>query len=293
MTIRKPIFWEKTVEWEFVRHYLPAAMASAPLDGDIEIGDAILSSAAQWLVIEFKGVKSDCKDESRKYPRLTQRRTRTLVRKHYRYHRLSFEAVLENNPAWWSDVISVEQHYLMFKWHGPFLQPGSSFPPGLFGMADVAHEHLLKTYRDVPWSAPDAKEPHFFVFADRSTFPKLLAWPYWSDCHARPGVSSRGEAPFDAATLWGLGVPFADFAGYVHTVATARGYDPNAIEDLGSTEDGISGSVVFGHVMATATTPAAMVVMPLRKLLAILPGLARQLQLDLTVPVPRKQNLKP
>ncbi|MEC4596426.1 hypothetical protein [Burkholderia vietnamiensis] len=294
MSIKNPIFWEKTVEWEFVQNYLSAVSVSAPLDGDIEVGDAILGAGGQWFVLEFKGVKRDCVAESKKYPMINKERARVLVRRHYFHFRHGFyEAIDHGGIDWWDDLCAVEYFHLLYTTYGPYTPPSCPPPPpGVFGLADAAHNYLLKAYRDVPWTGAALKEPHFFVFASK-TFRPLHAWPYWSDCHKRPGSASRGLAPFDATKLWVLGQSFADFARYVHIVATARGYDLTAIEDLGAGDDGLMESLVFGHVMATASSAGKTVVMPMRKLVTILPNLIQELQLDMAWPPQRTNRFKP
>lgn len=66
-------YWEKTVEWMFVRHHLEAVGAAAPLESDKEAaGDAMLSFGGtdKWFLIEFKKDDDTVKKERDKFPAL-------------------------------------------------------------------------------------------------------------------------------------------------------------------------------------------------------------------------------
>ncbi|MGH1601247.1 hypothetical protein [Campylobacter majalis] len=63
----KMIWWEKTVEYYFVRNYLSDADI-APFDGDVEkLGDALVNNNAKSVLIEFKRNYSDLKTDRQKY----------------------------------------------------------------------------------------------------------------------------------------------------------------------------------------------------------------------------------
>ena len=73
MTTATDEYWEKTVEWHFVRHHLPSSAVAAPLDGDKEAAsDALLSfgDPTKWLLIEFKRDLDSISKEADKYPAL-------------------------------------------------------------------------------------------------------------------------------------------------------------------------------------------------------------------------------
>lgn len=64
-------YWEKTVEWLFVKLYIMPKMAAAPLGGNEEAaGDVMLSFLPddKWLLLEFKGNESGFSSETKKYP---------------------------------------------------------------------------------------------------------------------------------------------------------------------------------------------------------------------------------
>lgn len=62
------LWWEKTVEYFFVKKYVDLNMFIAPLDGDHEkAGDAIFSNVNAWVLIEFKRDKSTINDEIGKF----------------------------------------------------------------------------------------------------------------------------------------------------------------------------------------------------------------------------------
>lgn len=61
----KAIYFEKTVEWLYVKKYLNFG---APLDGGLEIaGDAILFDKGKFLAVEFKKEFDNIKSERKKY----------------------------------------------------------------------------------------------------------------------------------------------------------------------------------------------------------------------------------
>lgn len=63
-----PIWWEKTVEYYFVRNHMQNDLIVSPLDGNHErAGDAILSSGLKWLLIEFKKDSTSLKTEIDKF----------------------------------------------------------------------------------------------------------------------------------------------------------------------------------------------------------------------------------
>jgi len=61
-------WWEKTVEYFFIRNYVGQHMQIAPLDGKEErAGDAIFSKSNNWVLIEFKKDKSSLASEEEKF----------------------------------------------------------------------------------------------------------------------------------------------------------------------------------------------------------------------------------
>lgn len=65
-----PTFWEKTVEWTYVRKHLKCEDFAAPLDGyEEKAGDvAIGFENLNWCLIEFKKDRGALKSEREKYP---------------------------------------------------------------------------------------------------------------------------------------------------------------------------------------------------------------------------------
>ncbi|UTH73346.1 hypothetical protein [Chromobacterium sp. IIBBL 290-4] len=64
----KPIWWEKTVEYKFVRQFIKDNHMIAPLDGKHEAaGDAILGLGLKWVLIEFKKDASSINSEIEKF----------------------------------------------------------------------------------------------------------------------------------------------------------------------------------------------------------------------------------
>lgn len=61
-------WWEKTVEYYFIRKYIPEDMILSPLDGEHEkAGDALLSNNEKWIILEFKKDFESLSSEKKKY----------------------------------------------------------------------------------------------------------------------------------------------------------------------------------------------------------------------------------
>ncbi|MGR6840072.1 hypothetical protein ACU5DF_13525 [Aliivibrio wodanis] len=61
-------WWEKTVEYLFVKKYLPMETMISAFDGKHEqIGDVVLQHARSWIMIEFKVDSEAIKSEKRKF----------------------------------------------------------------------------------------------------------------------------------------------------------------------------------------------------------------------------------
>ncbi len=61
-------WWEKTVEYFFIRKYVPEEAILSPLDGKQEAaGDSILGNDEKWLLIEFKVDNAALASEKSKY----------------------------------------------------------------------------------------------------------------------------------------------------------------------------------------------------------------------------------
>ena len=61
-------WWEKTVEYYFIRKFIPEDMIISPLDGEQEkAGDALLSNNDKWIIIEFKKDFKSLSSEKKKY----------------------------------------------------------------------------------------------------------------------------------------------------------------------------------------------------------------------------------
>ena len=61
-------WWEKTVEYKFIKEYIDLDSFIAPLDGNEEkAGDAIFGKNENFILIEFKKDKNSIKDEQKKF----------------------------------------------------------------------------------------------------------------------------------------------------------------------------------------------------------------------------------
>lgn len=62
------LWWEKTVEYYFVKKYVDLNMFVAPLDGNHEkVGDVIFANESSWVLIEFKRDEKSITDELDKF----------------------------------------------------------------------------------------------------------------------------------------------------------------------------------------------------------------------------------
>jgi len=64
-------YWEKTVEWLFVKRYFLSNQIAAPLSGKEEAAGDLMSTFSDsdhWLLIEFKSGEGDFSSEKKKYP---------------------------------------------------------------------------------------------------------------------------------------------------------------------------------------------------------------------------------
>jgi len=61
-------WWEKTVEYYFIRKFIPDEMILSPLDGKEEkAGDTLLSINEKWVILEFKKDADSLASEKKKY----------------------------------------------------------------------------------------------------------------------------------------------------------------------------------------------------------------------------------
>jgi hypothetical protein len=61
-------WWEKTVEYYFIRKFIPDEMILSPLDGKEEkAGDTLLSNNEKWVILEFKKDLGSLASEKKKY----------------------------------------------------------------------------------------------------------------------------------------------------------------------------------------------------------------------------------
>ncbi len=61
-------WWEKTVEYYFIRKFIPDEMILSPLDGKEEkAGDTFLSNNEKWVILEFKKDFESLASEKKKY----------------------------------------------------------------------------------------------------------------------------------------------------------------------------------------------------------------------------------
>lgn len=66
------LWWEKTIEYMFVRDVLPESSLAVPLAGPVEaaLGDMVFADSTQCRLIEFKAHQDGIQREKRKFPKL-------------------------------------------------------------------------------------------------------------------------------------------------------------------------------------------------------------------------------
>lgn len=66
---KESMWWEKTVEYAFIRNVLPELSNAFPLDGNAEkaFGDLLVSDGTEFRLIEFKARKGNIQDEKGKW----------------------------------------------------------------------------------------------------------------------------------------------------------------------------------------------------------------------------------
>ncbi|WP_186143838.1 hypothetical protein [Burkholderia gladioli] len=267
------VHWEKTVEWAFVRSYLPEKIIASPLAGNVELSDALLGDGSQWLLIEFKRSIEECTSEKKKYPKLDRRRTKVIFERDYKsLSSLFLPLTTEKITNWWKHILEIEE--LAHAMAMPFDQPQHE----VFKIADRELESFVSRYRRIDWQSDDLKEPHYLVFPRQTQVTVLEALPYWSEWCGLKNERSRGVAPFDARKIWDQAVNYAEFCDYVVRLARARGYPEGVIHDDGGSGSQPTEPVVFGYVVGqTKSDEGEWVVMTLREFYEMNPQLVSKL----------------
>lgn len=92
------IWWEKTVEYLFVKKYVDVNMYIAPLDGKMELGgDTIFGNVSGWILIEFKRNRDTIKDEIQKYKSYHSAKTSLAERDNH--HLIIYGEAINNQVA--------------------------------------------------------------------------------------------------------------------------------------------------------------------------------------------------
>jgi hypothetical protein len=198
--IAPPTFWEKTVEWSYVRKHLRCEDFAAPLDGDEEkAGDvAIGFENLSWCLIEFKRDRGALKSEREKYP----------------YFIGNVRGVTEEKFEEWRSACET----LLFKY-----------------ATDVPLEeapHFLVYGEAVAWERQQSVDDH-----DEDNRPywkmKLHAQRYWSSWEKDKSKKELfREAVFitDIGNLMSISSDFETFKSYLELLISAKGGEANAAQ---------------------------------------------------------------
>ncbi|MBO1853986.1 hypothetical protein J4G52_10555 [Burkholderia cenocepacia] len=265
------VHWEKTIEWAFVRSYLPAETIASPLAGNVELSDALLGNDSHWFLIEFKRSIKECTSERKKYPKLSQRLTKVIVERDYeQFSKLFSLCVSEKMINWWDHILDIESLIHEMALGEPQHE--------VFKIADLEFDNLVIQYRRSAWLSDDPKEPHYLVFPKQEQVTSLEALPYWSDWYRLQSKQLRGVAPFDASKIWNQAVDYSQFCDYVVRLARARGYPEGIIYDDGGEGSQPTEPVVFGYVVGqTMNDHGEWVAMRLREFYEMNPQLVSKL----------------
>ena len=101
-------WWEKTVEYKFIKEHIDLDSFVAPLDGNEEkAGDAIFGKNENFILIEFKKDKNSIKDEQKKFSDFTS--AKNILSENDKHHILIYGEI--NNQ----DLILNAQTYFSEK----------------------------------------------------------------------------------------------------------------------------------------------------------------------------------
>lgn len=79
-------WWEKTVEYYFIRKFIPEEMIISPLDGEQEkAGDAFLYNNERWVILEFKKDFESLASEKKKYKNYDAAETELSPNDHHHF----------------------------------------------------------------------------------------------------------------------------------------------------------------------------------------------------------------
>lgn len=213
----KKISWEKTVEWVFVRDHLPKVDFAAPLDGNHELSDALLSMDSKWILIEFKHQHKDLKSETEKYPSLDLKRAEAILRKKSGWGKKAFNEIFKKTR----ETESYDQYIAFEKNLNPENNEGVASRVDVLSSAQREHTNLFNDYGLKTQATMDLWEPQCFIFSQGEKFSDLKLLPYWGTWEEK---NSRLDSCLEALDFSNLGRSYEQFSEYVARVATARGY---------------------------------------------------------------------
>ncbi|UOB56555.1 hypothetical protein MRS60_05490 [Burkholderia pyrrocinia] len=265
-------WWEKHVEWEFVRKYVDFARAVFPIDGTFEYGDAFFATDASWWILELKGRKEYRASEFGKYPSLSKSRALSVARRVYGRNHPRLADLTSKLDA--CKTIPAHSTALL-RWEKEVLEDASeSVKDGVFWRAESALRALLRGYQ-YGLDGMTEVAPHLFVYPADHKFTRLNGCRYWGGWVSMSKIKSEplGTVHKDLALHLADDVVLSNFGQYVRLLGTARGYPDFQREPL-DTEEPDEEEVLFGNVLAYGRTKDGTVyLMPLQELVEALPEL--------------------
>ncbi|WP_186062038.1 hypothetical protein [Burkholderia gladioli] len=215
-------WWEKHVEWEFVREFLTKLNVSLPIDGDIEISDALVAVDSQWMLLEFKRDLEGQGDELAKYPSLSWVRACAVANRIYKKFYPNDVAALNAELK----GVKPKPHQvatITLRWEAALaLQYGWFAHDCVFHRADAA---LNSLFNGLPPANVGPNEPHMFIYASDHTFIPLRRSFYWGEWSRFANTRNADHQDMKKlSALSGGALDFVDFYSYLDLLLQARGF---------------------------------------------------------------------
>ncbi|MCA8320642.1 hypothetical protein [Burkholderia cepacia] len=268
-------WWEKHVEWEFIRSYVDSARAVLPVDGQYEYGDALFATDESWWILEFKGKKSYKDSERDKYPSTSMKRAMSVARRVYKGDNLKQDvSALEQSLKICKDIVAHRKALL--SWEKALLEGASAkATSGVFFRADRAFTVLMDSYQYHTNGITEVP-PHLFVYPADARLTRLNGCRYWGEwvVYGDPKFVEPDLDEKDLALHLADDPKFEDFARYIQLLALARGYPDFAPRSDGKSKAMDDDDILFANVLVYGRMKGGSVrLMPLAELLEAMPAL--------------------
>lgn len=250
-------FWEKTVEWEYVRNYLAKADFGAPLAGTEEaLGDAAIGFAtAKWCLIEFKRVQASVLAEKDKYPVFNEKNFEVDGKISAKYRDME-SAFVDLLNTYGLPGKAVPPHFLVYG-------AGKKRNKVERKSKDEILKKLQLEFGACKSNSKEAEEfekaiSNYVTAAETYDLMEISANRYWYDwakySNVAPIAASAAAIKFDDFEKYS--VSYVEFGDYVVKLAAAKG--SNA--DVGGWAlDVVLGTTVQGEKIVTTVADFALI----------------------------------